>query len=486
MFGFGKKKTVSVKKYSLDELEIISYLSSKILSTLDNEALIQESINNLVAKYKLLGGIILLREGNYLVAKTISSSPIANNFLKIIGAPIDALKLPIAKDSDNYIVKSINIKKVVQGSNLADFTRGVISENLAIAAKRVTRSNYCISIPIVNKKEALGAIYLTKTVNENFNRDIPIFQLFADQVGIALVNAQLYENEQKQVEELKSKNIELQALRRREQDMMDIMGHELRTPLSIIRISLGLLQEKYSKVGFKDTSCDAYMGRMKEALDREARLLEAMLNSTKLESEKMELHFEKVNMDNLVKDAMLAMSNKAQKKNIQLIYNPHISSPFVYADPVRLAEVVDNLVLNAIKYTEKGAVTISVTKEDDTIITSISDTGIGIPKADIKHLGEKFYRVGQYSDNQKDRVKRKKLEDTQITLVKPGGTGLGLYVSFNLIKLMGGKISVSSSLGKGSTFSISLPVYANQPDTHSKKKVDKNLFKRLGFTRKKS
>src|SRR5690606_27772354 len=129
----------------------------------------------------------------------------------------------------------------------------------------------------------------------------------------------------------------------------------------------------------KDVSCDSYISRMKEALDRETRLLEAMLNSTKLESEKMELHFERVNMDNLVKDAMLAMSNKAQKKNIQLIYTPHISSPFVYADPVRLAEVVDNLVLNAIKYTEKGSVTISVVKQDDTIITSITDTGIGIP-----------------------------------------------------------------------------------------------------------
>ncbi|MBI2357290.1 hypothetical protein HYV12_04535 [Candidatus Dojkabacteria bacterium] len=358
-----------------------------------------------------------------------------------------------------------------------------------------------VILPLNRKVQINGIILLGEKrtsqayTSENFQYMEPVISEASNAFGRSVLysevenfNVVLKRKVNEQTKQLSEKIQELEALRRRERDMMDIMGHELRTPLSIIRISIGLLQEKYNKRKEKDKNLDyeMYISRMREALDRETRLLEAMLNSTKIESEKMELHLEKVRVDSIVKDAMLALGGKAQKKGLQFIYEPPSKTAYVYADSVRLGEVIDNLVLNAIKYTEKGSISIKVSRTEEKITVSISDTGIGIPAADLKHLGEKFYRVGQYSNDEENRKKRQTLDEKQIFLVKPGGTGLGLYVSFNLVKLMGGDIRVESTVGKGSTFTLTLPAYINQPDTHSRKKAEKDLFTRLGFTRKRS
>ncbi len=474
------------KHYSLKDIQVISEVSEGILSTLNLEDLLQRAVDNVISRYGFLGGVFLLKDGNTLYANTISKGKIALKFLNLIDKPVSSLKTDILGNKDNYIVKSIIKKQIVVGNDLLDFTRGVIPDNLGDLAKRLTNTRSCISIPVQFDGKVFGAFFISESSKTDFTFELPVLETFSNQLAIAIINSRLYEATEKQVKVLEDKNREMQALRRREQDMMDIMGHELRTPLSIIRISLGLLQDKLSRKVTKDPVCDSYLNRIKEALDRETRLLEAMLNSTKIESEKMEMRFEKVNVDSIVKDAMLAMSSKARKKELQFIYKPPASTPFVYADSVRLGEVVDNLVLNAIKYTEKGSVTIQITEEEENLRISVTDSGIGIPAEDIPHLGEKFYRVGQYSNNELDRKKRAKLEEKQMMLIKPGGTGLGLYVSYNLVSLMGGSIDVKSVVGKGSTFSFSLPKYTNQPDSHSKKTTEKDVFKRLGFTRRRS
>lgn len=487
MLEFKWFKKFSTREYTAKDIQVISDVSESILSTQKLDELLQQAVDRVVTRYGFLGGVFLLKEGDSLYAKTISRGKVAVRFLDLIGMPIHELRTGIKSNKSNYIVKSVLNKDIIVGSDLNAFVKGVISKKVGIVAKRLTNTKSCLSIPVLYKGKVLGAFFISESQKTDFAFELPILKTFANQLALAIVNARLYEDTQLQIKKLEEKNQELNALRRREQDMMDIMGHELRTPLSIIRISMGLLEQKYSKIKSSVTEeLDPYLLRIKDALERETRLLEAMLNSTKIEADKIELRYEKVDLDSIVKDAMLALGGKAQKKNLQFVYNPPSKKPYVYADSVRLGEVIDNLVLNAIKYTEKGSVTISVKSEQDKYRISIEDTGIGIPKEDIKHLGEKFYRVGQYSNNAQDKKKRSQLEEKQITLVKPGGTGLGLYVSYNLVNLMGGEIKVDSEINKGSKFSFSLPKHTNQPDTHSKRKPQKNLFNRLGFTQHKS
>jgi hypothetical protein len=149
----------------------------------------------------------------------------------------------------------------------------------------------------------------------------------------------------------------------------------------------------------------------------------------------------------------------ARERNLKLKFeNPNnYKEVYVYADTVRTHEVIDNYVSNALKYTMKGGVTVRIDEnaEDGNMVKiSVSDTGIGIPKEDIDKLGRKFFRARQFIEENQEH-------DTDI---KVSGTGLGLYVSFELVKLMGGKNEVKSEVGKGSTFSVYLPKYKGQPE----------------------
>jgi len=128
-----------------------------------------------------------------------------------------------------------------------------------------------------------------------------------------------------------------------------------------------------------------------------------------------------------------------------------------YADRTRIQEVMDNLLSNAIKYTLRGEVNIDIKTEKNNVYIAVQDTGMGIHKEDIPNLGKKFFRARQYIKSDKGQTGG---------VVRPGGTGLGLYVSFNLVELMGGKIKIDSELGKGSTFTFNVPLFKGQADKH--------------------
>jgi signal transduction histidine kinase len=145
----------------------------------------------------------------------------------------------------------------------------------------------------------------------------------------------------------------------------------------------------------------------------------------------------------------------AQKKGLQLKYivsggnqvtGARVVRPlfYVYVDPNRIREVIQNLIDNAIKYTADGSVTIALTGDNSVAQIQVQDTGAGIPEEDIPHLFQKFYRV----DNSMTR--------------SVGGTGLGLFISKKIVELYNGRIWVESQVGKGSTFFINLPRLSTQ------------------------
>lgn len=302
-------------------------------------------------------------------------------------------------------------------------------------------------------------------------------------IAILLVRSVLSEIKQK--ETIAIANVELDKSRQQyyelaiaQRDMMDIIGHELRTPLSIIKISLGSLDLK-AKKSPDSFNADLYWphsNKMHSAIERETKLLETMLTSTKIDASRLELSLTKVRLNDLVNDSLLGHQQDIVEKNLEIFTNGTEQEVFIYADKVRFAEVVDNLVSNAIKYTERGSISISVSDTEDMVTLSVKDTGVGMPPEALKRLGEKFYRVKQYSDSNESGNGA----TVQNGIVRPGGTGLGLYVTFGLVKMMGGEVNVVSEMGKGSCFTVTVPKYINQKDNISELRT-KDVFKRLGL-----
>jgi len=148
-----------------------------------------------------------------------------------------------------------------------------------------------------------------------------------------------------------------------------------------------------------------------------------------------------LNPDEAIKDVVNELKVKSDQKGLTLNVVKSENPKMVNADPLRLQEVLTNLIDNAIKYTEQGEITINLTPKDDELIFEIKDTGRGIAPEHMDNLFQKFYR-----------------EDSSLSASNPqtGGTGLGLYITKGLVEAMNGKIWVESELKKGSKFCFSL------------------------------
>jgi signal transduction histidine kinase len=188
-----------------------------------------------------------------------------------------------------------------------------------------------------------------------------------------------------------------------------------------------------------------------------------------LEGDKIEINKERVNIKEEIQMYIHGNETDALSKGIELKSNVDTGVPDVYADKARTVEVLNNLISNGIKYTEQGSVTIVTEYDDKYVKIIVEDTGKGISEEEIPKLGHKFHRIGNYIQSSENRE-----------IVRPGGTGLGLYVSFNLVALMGGKMWVESELGKGSKFIFTLPVFKNQIESDSNN-TSNNMFERLGL-----
>jgi signal transduction histidine kinase len=248
----------------------------------------------------------------------------------------------------------------------------------------------------------------------------------------------------------------------KETNILDIIGHELRTPLSVIKINSDLLEKS------KNRNSTKYIKRIQKALDTEIKLLNKLLTSSKIEGKKIDLNLQKVDINKKIEDVVDTQKPKIEEKGLDL--NLNTQEAFIYADPIRVIEILNNLLENAIKYTNQGSIQIETKVDNNRVYTSIRDTGRGIKKEDLKRLGEKFFRVEQYSLSE---------FNDDFDVIHPGGIGLGLFITFNLIKEMRGDIDIKSTPKEGSTFTFWLPRYTDQ--TEDTTKQNPNMFTRLGL-----
>jgi len=229
---------------------------------------------------------------------------------------------------------------------------------------------------------------------------------------------------------------------KRSADFISTASHEMRTPVAAIEGYLALaLNDKVSVI---DDKARSYLEKAHSSTNHLGQLFQDLLTSAKAEDGRLTSHPVIVEVSGFVEKLAEDLRFAAEKKGLklELVKDSRASvSPLLYAkiDPDRFREVITNLFDNAVKYTDAGKISFGITGDQSVVQFHISDTGEGIPKADIGHLFQKFYRV-----------------DSSATRTI-GGTGLGLFICKKIVDLYNGKIWVESEPGSGSTFYINLP-----------------------------
>lgn len=241
-----------------------------------------------------------------------------------------------------------------------------------------------------------------------------------------------------------------QAEENAQAEFISTASHEMRTPVASIEGYLGLALNPATAT--IDAKARDFITKAHESAQHLGRLFQDLLDVTKADDGRLSNNPKVINVVEFAATIVEGLQPKAEEKGLRIFFKPNTAkdneegglrsvAPVYYVDldNDHLREVLANLVENAIKYTLKGEVVVDVQGDNDHVVISITDSGIGIPAEDIPHLFQKFYRV----DN----------SDTR----EIGGTGLGLYLCRRLVETMGGRIWVESEYKKGSTFYVELP-----------------------------
>ena len=400
------------------QLQAVAEVSRAVSSLLDLDELLNttvELIRDAFGYYHVQ--VFLVDEENYAAWLRASTGEVGHKLLgrkhhlivgsqSVIGQVTAAGKPVVARDTDRDAVHRRN--------ELLPDTRAECAVPLRIGTR------------------IIGALDVQSTEPDVFDEeDIAILQTLADQLAVAIENARAYQQQLETAERLR----ELDQLKTQ---FLANMSHELRTPLNSIigfsRVILKGIDGPITDLQRKDLTTIYNAGQ------HLLGLINDILDISKIEAGKMELSFEDVDVHQIIEGVLSTTKGLIKDKPIRLRQEVPEQLPVIRADPTRVRQVLLNLLSNAAKFTEEGEICLTVTQVGDELLFSVSDTGPGIPEDKLDRLFEAFYQV-----------------DGSMTR-KAGGTGLGLAIARHFVEMHGGRIWVHSVVGKGSTFSFTLPV----------------------------
>jgi GAF domain-containing protein len=304
--------------------------------------------------------------------------------------------------------------------------------------EKVTGLRTVLAVPLLREGVPLGTIGLWKTEVAPFtDKQIELLTTFADQAVIAIENVRLFD-------EIQDKNRQLQLASEHKSQFVSSMSHELRTPLNAI---IGLTEMMVSNAArFGTEKAQEPLQRVNRAGTHLLGLINQVLDLSKIEAGKLELNPQTVQLAPLINEVIGTAGQLAEQNKNRLVVDAQESLGALTVDPMRLRQILLNLLSNACKFTKAGEVKLAarkVSNGSNFVEFAVSDTGIGMTAEQQAKLFEEFTQADAS------------------TAQHFGGTGLGLAITRKLARMMGGDVTVTSQPGKGSVFTVRLPGGAN-------------------------
>ncbi|WP_061316013.1 PAS domain-containing sensor histidine kinase [Clostridium botulinum] len=235
-------------------------------------------------------------------------------------------------------------------------------------------------------------------------------------------------------------------------EFLSNISHELKTPLNVIFTAVQLLGFYEKDVDYEKQ--DKYLKLIKQNCYRLMKLINNLLDTTKLDSGYLKLNLVNYNIVNLIEEITLSVTSYAESKGINIIFDTNVEEKIIAVDPDKIERIVLNLLSNAIKFTGGGGnIYVTVKDFEDNIIISVKDTGIGIPEDKIENIFDRFVQV--------DKTLRRNKE----------GSGIGLYLVKSFVNMHEGTINIQSEIGKGSEFIINIPIKLVKEDLEKENNV---------------
>jgi GAF domain-containing protein len=296
-----------------------------------------------------------------------------------------------------------------------------------------------LSIPLLRDRQIMGGLTVWRRQAGDFDPDIVnLLQTFATQSALAIQNARLFR-------EIENKSREIEAANRHKSEFLANMSHELRTPLTaIIGFSEVLSQKVFGEMNDKQSE---YMDDIISSGRHLLSLINDILDLSKVEAGRMDLDLTKFDVPMAIDNALILIRERATRHGIKVAHHIDEQLGEIVGDERKFKQILLNLLSNAVKFTpEGGRIDVAAGLNKDSVEISVSDTGIGIAQEHQETIFEEFRQVGT------DAAKKRE------------GTGLGLTLTKKFVELHGGTILVESVIGKGSTFTFTLPLNRENVD----------------------
>lgn len=446
--SFTQKLQIEVDRatYELKErnrfLLALQQLTGLITHTLDYKRVTQAIVDGIASELGYVGGILTLidKGTGETWAEAITDTRMTRAAIKLLPHPVSNYRGNV--NQQNLGGKVLRTGEILESEKLSDFLHPPVPAPLVAAIQKLTRIKYVVAVPIISEDQIIGSIVygIGKPKKEISRQEIAMMKALADQAGIVIRNLRLFEAIQKANAELEEANEHLRSLDEAKSEFISIASHQLRTPMTGIMGYLSMLTS--GDFGKIDPKIGPILDGILDASKRMIRLINIFLNITKIEAGRFMLAKSSVKLEEIIETEFIELKKLADDKKLKLIFEkPKPLLPQVNIDRDKMADVVQNLVDNAIKYTDKGKVIVTAEKTDHEVLVSVADDGRGINKDEVGKLFNKFMRG--------DGIAR----------IHPDGSGLGLFIAKKIVEAHGGRIWVESEgEGKGSTFQFTIPI----------------------------